>query len=98
MKSIGAIIAEYHEEKRVYQSACNDVRDKAVELGMDPEFAKDVTKAISYLEGYRANPQTRGTADTISKALDKLMGVSTANETWAEGYKILAGLEKRLGR
>ena len=98
MKSIGAIIAEYHEEKRVYQSACNDVRDKAVELGMDPEFAKDVTKAISYLEGYRANPSTRGTAATIGKALDMLSGVCTADEKWAQAYNILAGLEQKLGR
>ena len=98
MKSIGAVIAEYHEEKRIYQSACIDVRDKAVELGMDPEFAKDVTKALSYLEGYRANPSTRGSAATLSKALDMLSGVSTSNEKWAEGYNILAGLEQKLGR
>ena len=52
-KPIGVLIHEYHEEKRAYQKACSDIRDKAVEIGMDPEFAKDVAKAIAFLDGYR---------------------------------------------
>ena len=59
MKPIGLLVHEYHESKRDYQSCCNAIRERAVELGMDAEFAKDVTKAMAYLDGFKAGRSAR---------------------------------------
>mgnify|MGYP006300249461 CR=1 FL=1 len=99
MKSIGAMIAEYHEEKRMYQSACNGLRDKAIELGMDSEYAKDVTKAISFLEGYRSNPSYNSVYIQLNNALDMLEGAeSTKDAKFKKAMGVLAEVTNSLRR
>ena len=84
MKTIGVMIAEYYDEKRNYLKSCEDLRSRAIELGMDNEYSKDIVKVLSFLEGYRANPSLRSFGNTLNKALDLIEAGDRSEEHTSE--------------
>ena len=73
---IGLLLQNFEETKKDYKDACDALKTRAIDLGMEPKIAEDIRLAISFLTGYRTN-KTAPALEVMKSALNLIDNKNT---------------------